>query len=129
MCMLFGLPGFIQEAAIAALSVAAEAEHRIRELCNTRRDRLLAGLRGIRGIRPTVPDAGMFMLVDISATGLSAAEFTRELYEQERVSVMDGGAFGKRTSRFVRICFATEESTIDAACARIRRFCDNSLSR
>ena len=129
MCMLFGLPGFIQEAAVAALSVAAEAENRIRDLCNTRRDRLLAGLRGIRGIRPTVPDAGMFMLVDISATGLSAAEFTRELYEQERVSVMDGGAFGKRTSRFVRICFATEESTIDAACARIRRFCDNSLSR
>ena len=129
MCMLFGLPGFIQEAAIAALSVAAEAEHRIRELCNTRRDRLLAGLRGIRGIHPTVPDAGMFMLVDISETGLSAAEFTRALYEQERVSVMDGGAFGNRTSRFVRICFATEESTIDAACARIRRFCEKSLPR
>jgi aspartate/methionine/tyrosine aminotransferase len=124
MCMLFGLPGFIQEAAIAALSVAAEAEHRIRELCNARRERLLAGLRGIRGVKPTVPDAGMFMLVDVSDTGLSAAGFTRALYEQERVSVMDGGAFGKQTSRFVRICFATDEATIDAACARIRRFCE-----
>ncbi|HEV2270201.1 MAG TPA: pyridoxal phosphate-dependent aminotransferase [Steroidobacteraceae bacterium] len=129
MCMLFGLPGFIQEAAIAALSVAAEAENRIREFCSARRDRLLAGLQGIPGIRPMVPEAGMFMLVDVSDTGLSAAEFARALYQRERVSVMDGAAFGKRTSNFVRICFATEEATIDAACARIRRFCEKSLPR
>ena len=125
MCMLFGLPGFIQEAAIAALSVAGEAEQRIREFCSARRDRLLAGLRGIQGLRPTVPEAGMFMLIDVSDTGLSAAEFARALYERERVSVMDGAAFGKRTSSFVRICFATEEATIEAACARIRRFCES----
>jgi arginine:pyruvate transaminase len=129
MCMLFGLPGFIQEAVIAALSVAAEAERRIREFCNTRRERMLAGLRGIPGIRPTVPEAGMFMLVDVSQTGLSAREFMRALYERQRVSVMDGAAFGKRTSGFVRICFATEEATIDSACARIRRFCEQELPR
>ncbi|HVS76545.1 MAG TPA: pyridoxal phosphate-dependent aminotransferase [Steroidobacteraceae bacterium] len=129
MCMLFGLPGFIQEAAITALSVAAEAEHRIRELCNTRRDRLLEGLRGIPGLEPTVPEAGMFMLVDVSGTGLPASQFMRALYERERVSVMDGAAFGMRTSNYVRICFATEEATIDAACARIRRFCEQGLRR
>jgi aspartate/methionine/tyrosine aminotransferase len=129
MCMLFGLPGFIQEAAITALSVAAEAEHRIRELCNTRRDLLLQGLRGIPGLEPTVPEAGMFMLVDVSDTGLSASQFMRALYERERVSVMDGAAFGRRTSNYVRICFATEEATIVAACARIRRFCEQELWR
>lgn len=129
MCMLFGLPGFIQEAAITALSVAAEAEHRIRELCNTRRDLLLQGLRGIPGLEPTVPEAGMFMLVDVSGTGLSASQFMRALYERERVSVMDGAAFGRRTSDYVRICFATEEATIVAACARIRRFCEQELRR
>jgi arginine:pyruvate transaminase len=127
MCMLFGLPGFIQEAAIAALSVAPQAEHRIRELCNTRRDRLLRGLRGIAGIQPIVPEAGMFMLVDVSDTGLSASEFMRALYQRQRVSVMDGAAFGLRTRQFVRICFATEEATIDTACARIRQFCQQEL--
>jgi len=129
MCMLFGLPGFIQEAAIAALSVAPEAERRIREFCDARRDRMLAGLRGIPGIRPTVPDAGMFMLVDVSDTGLTAYEFMRALYERQRVSVMDGAAFGRQTSRFVRICFATDEATIDAACGRIRQFCEKELPR
>lgn len=127
MCMLFGLPGFIQEAVIAALAVAPEAEHRIREFCSARRDRLLSGLRGIPGIQPVVPEAGMFMLVDVSDTGRSASEFMRALYKQQRVSVMDGAAFGHRTRQFVRICFATEEATIDTACARIRQFCEQGL--
>jgi aspartate/methionine/tyrosine aminotransferase len=123
MCMLFGLPGFIQEAAITALSVADDAERRIRELCEARRARMLAGLEGIPGIRVVPPDAGMFLLAEVSDTGLSAHEFMLRLYEQERVSVMDGAAFGHQTRRYVRICFATDESTIDSACARIRRFC------
>src|SRR5271168_1916598 len=42
-CMLFGLPGFVQEAAVTALGVAAEAESRVREYCVERRDVLLAG--------------------------------------------------------------------------------------
>ncbi len=129
MCMLFGHPGFVQEAVITALSVAPQAEHRIREFCRTQRDRMLAGLRDIPGIRPTVPEAGMFMLVDVSDTGLTAAQFMRALYEREGVSVMDGAAFGKRTSRFVRICFAAEDATRDRACARIRRFCEQGFPR
>ena len=36
-----------------------------------------------------------------------------ELYRSERVSVLDGGAFGKGTAGFVRLCFATERG--DAA--------------
>lgn len=123
MCMLFGLPGFIREAAITALAVSADAERRIREYCETRRDRLLTGLAGIPGLRAMVPEAGMFMLVDVADTGLTAYEFMRALYERERVSVMDGAAFGQRTRAFVRICFATDEATIDTGCARIRRFC------
>ena len=109
--------------------VAAEAEGRIREFCRVRRDRMLAGLRGMPGLQPTVPDAGMFMLIEVSGNVLSASEFARRLYERERVSVMDGAAFGRRTSGFVRICFATEEATIDAACDRIRRFCEQELPR
>jgi aspartate/methionine/tyrosine aminotransferase len=129
MCMLFGLPGFIQDAVITALSVAAQAEQRTREFCSTQRDRMLAGLRGIPGIRVTAPEAGMFMLVDVSDTGLTGSEFMRALYERQRVSVMDGAAFGERTRRFVRIFFATEGATIDSACARIRRFCEQELPR
>jgi aspartate/methionine/tyrosine aminotransferase len=127
MCMLFGLPGFIQDAALTALSIAADAERRIRAYCDLRRTRFLAGLAGITGIRASAPQAGMFMLVDVSDTGLSGYEFMRALYERRKVSVLDGAAFGRQTAHFVRVCFATDEATIDAACDRIRRFCEKDL--
>ena len=127
MCMLFGLPGFIQEAALTALSIAPQTERRIREFCDVRRERFVAGLQGVPNIRAFVPQAGMFLLLDVSDTGLSGYEFMRALYERRKVSVLDGAAFGHQTAHFVRICFATEEATIDAACERIRQFCERDL--
>jgi aspartate/methionine/tyrosine aminotransferase len=64
----------------------------------------------------------MFMLVDVQGTGLSGHEFMTELYLSERVSVIDGGAFGRATRGFVRVCFATDEAQLREACGRIRRF-------
>jgi octopine/nopaline transport system ATP-binding protein len=128
MCMLFGMPGFIQEAAITALRIAAESEGRIRNFCNTRRARLFAAMADVPHIRAIEPEAGMFMLLDVRATGLSGYEFMRALYESKGVSVMDGAAFGRETQGFVRICFATDESALDRACARIRQFCEFEIS-
>jgi arginine:pyruvate transaminase len=122
--MLFGLPGFIQEAVVTALSVAPEAERRIRDYCDLRRARMVAGLAGIPRISSVVPEAGMFMLVDVRATGLSGYGFMQALYESQRVSVLDGAAFGRETAGFVRVCFATDPVSLDTGCERIRRFCE-----
>ena len=129
MAMLFGLPGFIQEAAITALDLAADAEARVRDYCSARQARFAAGIAGIAGLRPLMPEAGMFMLIDVSGTGLTGAEFVHALYATQRVSVMDGAAFGRSAERCVRVCFATDEATLDAACARLRRFCAEGLPR
>lgn len=126
LCMLYGLPGFIQEAALTAVGVAAAAEKRMREFCASRRDVVMAGLAGIRGLRCHAPDAGMFMLIDVNGTGLSGYDFMCDLYRSEGVSVLDGGAFGKATAGFVRLCYATEEATLREACVRIRRFAERS---
>jgi arginine:pyruvate transaminase len=122
MCMLYGLPGFIQEAAVTALAVSETAEAAMRDYCAVRLRRLLTGLQGVRGLACSVPDAGMFMLLDVRGTGLSGYDFMNELFRCERVSVLDGGAFGEETSGFVRVCFATDESVLDEAIVRIRRF-------
>jgi polar amino acid transport system ATP-binding protein/arginine:pyruvate transaminase len=127
MCMLFGLPGFVQEAAITALELAPAAEARAREYCAMRQRRFAAGIEGIPQLRGAPPEAGMFMLIDVSASGLSGAEFVRALYSAQRVSVMDGAAFGQGAARCVRVCFAADEATLDAACARLRRFCEQDL--
>jgi arginine:pyruvate transaminase len=122
MCMLFGLPGFIQDAGVTALRIAARAEASVREYCAHRCNLMHAGLSGIPGLKCHLPQAGMFMLVDVTGTGMNGRQFMRELYAAEGVSVLDGGAFGDDTADVVRICFATEEKTIAQACGRIRRF-------
>ncbi|HWZ65128.1 MAG TPA: pyridoxal phosphate-dependent aminotransferase [Steroidobacteraceae bacterium] len=124
MCMLFGLPGFVQEAAITALRIAPEAEQRTRDYCRSRQRRFAAGLSGIPQLRLIEPEAGMFMLIDVGGMGLTGAQFVRALYAAEKVSVMDGAAFGASTAACVRVCFATDEANLDAACERIRRFCE-----
>ena len=129
MSMLFGLPGFIQEAAITALDLAADAEARVRAYCSARQARFAAGVAGTAGLRPLPPEAGMFMLIDVSGTGLTGAEFVHALYSRERVSLMDGAAFGRATAGCVRVCFATDEATLDAACVRLRRFCAGRPAR
>jgi len=129
MCMLFGLPGFVQEAAITALAIAPEAEQRARDYCRIRQQRFATGLRGVPQLRLIEPEAGMFMLIDVSGTGLTGREFVRALYAAQRVSVMDGAAFGASTAACVRVCFATDEATLDTACARIREFCAAARGR
>jgi arginine:pyruvate transaminase len=127
MCALFGMPGFIQEAVMTALAVAPESEARIRAYCAVRQRRFAGGIRGIAGLRAIEPEAGMFMLIDVTATGLTGGEFMRALYAAQRVSVMDGAAFGQAAAGCVRVCFATDEAIIDSACARLRRFCEQDL--
>jgi aspartate/methionine/tyrosine aminotransferase len=129
MSMLFGLPGFIQDAAVTALGIAAPSEARVREYCASRARLMARELQGIRGIRMHVPQAGMFMLVDVRDTGLSSDQFVTELYRQQRVSAMDGRAFGEETAGFVRLCFATDESLIVEACRRLRQFCASCQTR
>jgi arginine:pyruvate transaminase len=121
-CMLFGLPGFIQEAALTALAMTAEAEAAMRAFCAERRDLLLAGLADIPGLTAYAPDAGMFMLVDVRGLGVSGYQFMRGLFESEQVSVLDGGAFGEGARGFVRIFFGTQIATLSEACTRIRRY-------
>jgi arginine:pyruvate transaminase len=123
LCMLYGLPGFIQEAALAALAMREDAEASIRDYCRSRRDLLAQALADVPGIRVCMPDAGMFMLLDVRATGLSTSAFVRGLFDSERVSLLDGAAFGRETEGFVRICFAAPESQLVDAAARLRRYC------
>jgi len=121
--MLYGLPGFIQEAAVTAIGMASECEASARTYCNGRRQILFDAFSGLAGVTPVWPDAGMFMLLDVRDSGLSAREFVAALYRQERISTLEGSVFGRETQGFVRICFAISEDRLREAAVRLRRFC------
>jgi arginine:pyruvate transaminase len=131
LCMLYGLPGFVQEAAAHALENEDAAVAEMREIYRRRRDLLLEQLGAIAELNVFKPDAGMFLMVDVRGTGLQAPEFVRQLYADTGVSVLDATAFGASTEGFVRISYATSEDVLEQGCQRIAKFIDSlrSVSR
>lgn len=120
--MLYGLPGFIQEGGRIALTAGAHVPDEMSAIYRRRRDIVLEGLRGVNGLSCLRPQAGMFMMVDVSGTGMDGAAFVRGLYERTGVSVLDGGAFGDPSRHCVRVSFAASEAHLAEGCRRIRAF-------
>ena len=120
--MLYGLPGFIQEGAYAALTLGEEVPDEMAALYRQRRDVVLEGLRGVNGLSCMRPQAGMFMMVDVAGTGLDGQSFMEGLYERTGVSVLAGGAFGAPARDCVRVSFAASEAQLAEGCKRIRAF-------
>lgn len=127
--MLYGLPGFIQEAALVALEMADGSERSTRDYCTRRAQLMVDHLQDIPGTAVLAPQAGMFLLLDIRGTGLDSTAFTDRLFRVHGVAVMDGGAFGEQARGFVRLSFAIDETLIIEACRRIRQFCEGLAGR
>ena len=122
LCMLYGLPGFIQQAAALALRECADELTRMRDIYRQRRDYLFNAFSAMPGLRPLMPDAGMFIMVNVLGTGLSAPEFVRALYEATGVSVLDGTAFGASAEGYVRVSYTVSDTELEQGCRRIASF-------
>ena len=129
LCMLYGLPGFIQAAALKALELDEQVVGHARELYRRRRDLVVEGLRNVPLLKCKVPEAGMFMLVDVRETGLSSTDFAWQLFRATGVSVLDASAFGASTTGFVRISFTVSDAALSDACGRIAGFIDGLKAR
>jgi arginine:pyruvate transaminase len=114
--MLFGSQPFISDMTALAVSepspVAAGMAERF-----ARRARMIAdALDGTNGLRVHRPEAGMFTLVDIRATGLSGLDFATSLLDRHRVAVMPGESFGSSLSGWVRLSLTQPDGrTLEAA--------------
>jgi arginine:pyruvate transaminase len=122
LCMLYGLPGFIQQAALTAMQNKPAIVTRMRELYRRRRDLVHASLSRVPGLRCEAPEAGMFMMLDVRGTGLDAVDFTWQLFREQGVSLLDASAFGDTARGYVRLGFVVDEARLEAACERITAF-------
>ena len=75
LCMLYGSPGFIQDAATVALTGDLAEVATMRERFRRRRDAVCRRLAGLPGLACTRPKGGMFVMLDVRRTGLSADVF------------------------------------------------------
>lgn len=122
MAMLYGLPTFLQRGALVALEQDLEEVETMRATYRRRRDIAAGRLNQIPGLRCLTPDAGMFMMLDVRGTGLTAGEFSTRLYDAQGVAVLDATAFGPSAVGHVRMSFVADDASLDDACRRIADF-------
>jgi arginine:pyruvate transaminase len=129
MCMLYGSPGFIQDAAEFALSTRVDEVGALYELYRRRAAAIIDEFSQLGSLCPRMPEGGMFLMLDIRSTGLSGDAFARLLLEQEDVSVLPGEGFGPSAAGHVRICVTTDEARLREACRRIARCADRLVPK
>ncbi len=120
--MLFGNQPFIADMTTLALTQPTGTSALMRESYRNRAASLMACLKGAAGLLPLMPEAGMFVLIDVSATGLDGEEFAWGLLEEEGVALMPGSSFGGQAKNLVRASLTVPEAKLDEAAHRIMAF-------
>ncbi|TNB46408.1 pyridoxal phosphate-dependent aminotransferase [Martelella lutilitoris] len=120
--MLFGNQPFIADATAAAIERPSGVSAALRASLKRRAALLVDALAAAPGIICTMPEAGMFAFVDVSATGLSGEAFALRLLDAEHLAVMPGSSFGAEADGFIRISLTVPDEDIAEAAHRISRF-------
>lgn len=119
-CACAPLPS--QYAAIEALSGKEDYSKDMVDIFTSRRNILYSGLSKIPGLYCNKPEATFYMMVDVSATGLSSYDFCCKLLETVHVACVPGIAYGNSCDRYIRIAFTLDENKIKEGVARIAKF-------
>jgi aspartate aminotransferase len=120
-----------QWAAVEALNGTQEFIKPNQKLFQDRRDLVVSMLNQAKGIHCPTPEGAFYVYPSVAGLiGKTAPSgkiitsdesFATELLESEGVAVVHGEAFG--LSPHFRISYATANSVLQDACARIQRFC------
>jgi arginine:pyruvate transaminase len=117
--MLFGAQPFIADMTALAVSQPSPVAAGMAERFARRAGLIAATLDGVGGLRVHRPEAGMFTLVDIRATGLSGDAFADGLLDRQKVAVMPGESFGAGLAGWVRLSLTQPDDRTALAAHRI----------
>lgn len=124
-CACAPLPS--QYAAIEALSGNDAYSTHMVETFRRRRDMLVSGIRSIPGLSCNEPEATFYLMVDISATGMTSEEFAISLLKAVHVALVPGITYGNSCDRYVRMAFTLDEDKIEEGIRRISTFMTKTL--
>lgn len=122
--LFLAAPTLAQHAAHRALQPDMDAEFRSRaQGLKQRRDILYDGLRALHLPVPGGAEGAFYVFADVRSTGLSAAEFCRQLLHEAQVAATPGDDFaGPQASHYVRFAYTASPERLQEALQRIRHF-------
>jgi arginine:pyruvate transaminase len=117
--MLFGSQPFLEDALSFALDNDFAETEAMRQAYWNRGKALVEGLKASNRVKARMPEGGMFIMVDVRATGLSGDEFARKLLAEQDVVTMPGESFGDGGAGHLRVALTVDEATMVEAAKRI----------
>ncbi|WP_108837686.1 pyridoxal phosphate-dependent aminotransferase [Tateyamaria sp. Alg231-49] len=120
----YGVPGYIQDASVFALSQGDEFEAEVGAPFKRRRaiaQRVLAAQNTV-GLIPA--QGAMYLMLDIRATGMSGDDFADALLEAEHIAVMPGESFGTAAAGHLRVAMTVDDDAFEAALTTLCRFAE-----
>lgn len=111
----YGLPGFIQQAAMAALNAGKDFEDKIAEPFRRRRDLALGLVEQSNAVSAVPAQGAMYLMLDIRATGMTGEDFANELLDKHMIAVMPGESFGAAAAGHLRVALTIDDDRLEQA--------------
>jgi aspartate/methionine/tyrosine aminotransferase len=111
---------FVQDAAAAALTGPQDAVVEMVEEYTLRRERVIAELAGIPGVKVLPPEGGFFAMIDVSGLGKPSNEIRQRLLNDAGVVVIQGSAYGASGEGTLRVSFASGGDNLARGLLRLR---------
>lgn len=118
-CMAYGLPAFIQDAAAYALEQDEHTAIVVRDKLMRNRDVIKETLSHIHGTSLYAEGGGMFAVLDVRPLGQSSSDFAWGLLNEQKVSLLPCDGFGSSGQGLLRISLCLDESTLRTAAQKI----------
>ena len=119
MCMAYGLPPFIQDAAAHALETDSQTADHVRERLSRNREIITGELTNLGKAQLHADGGGMFAVLDVRNLGVSSSDFAWGLLASQNVSVLPCDGFGSSGRGLVRISLCLNEDVMGTAARRI----------
>ena len=121
----YGVPGYIQDAALFALNQGTGFETEI--AAPFQRRRLLAqDILTRQNAVSLVPAQGaMYLMLDVRSTGMSGEDFAYALLEKHHIAVMPGESFGTAAAGHIRVAMTIEDTRFAQALTTVCDFAES----
>ncbi|MGB0905169.1 MAG: aminotransferase class I/II-fold pyridoxal phosphate-dependent enzyme, partial [Mangrovicoccus sp.] len=113
--MLFGNQPFIADMTEAALRGEYDTAERMREAFHRRAQLIHDAIAEAPGLSGILPEGGMFMMVDVGATGMDGETFAWRLLEEQGIAVMPGSSFGAAAESLIRLALTVPDEVLAEA--------------
>lgn len=121
----YGVPGFVQDAALFAMSQGNAFEEEIAAPFRRRRAIAQEVLAGQNAVAMVPAQGAMYLMLDVRSTGMSGEAFAYALLDKHHIAVMPGESFGEAAAGHLRVAMTIEDDAFGAALKTLCAFAES----